>query len=76
MPTLKGVLQKYHDGQNIFRREAVACLVARIEQLEAHIASQHHAHSDVATVCPKCNYMAKYPVCLRCGTSIPAPQVA
>jgi hypothetical protein len=34
MPTLKGVLQKYHEGQQIFRRESVACLVARIEQLE------------------------------------------
>lgn len=40
MPTVKGVLQKYHEGQNIFRREAVSCLVARIEQLEKYIASQ------------------------------------
>jgi len=30
---------------------------------------------DVATVCPKCNYMAKYPLCVRCGTHIPATQV-
>lgn len=39
-------------------------------------AAQQNAHSDGATVCPKCNYMAKYPICVRCGTSIPAPQVA
>lgn len=44
MPTVKGVLQKYHEGQNIFRREAVACLVARIEQLEKYISSQQGLH--------------------------------
>lgn len=44
MPTVKGVLQKYHEGQNIFRREAVACLVARIEQLEKYIVSQQKIH--------------------------------
>lgn len=46
MPTVKGVLQKYHEGQNIFRREAVACLVARIEQLEKYIASQQSVQAD------------------------------
>ena len=30
---------------------------------------------DVATVCPNCNYMATYPICTKCGTSIPATQV-
>ncbi len=47
MPTVKGVLQKYQEGQNIFRREAVACLVARIEQLEKYIASQQSVQSDL-----------------------------
>jgi len=44
MPTVKGVLQKYKEGQQIFRRESVTCLVARIEQLEKFIASQQSAH--------------------------------
>ena len=46
MPTVKGVLHKYKEGQNIFRREAVTCLVLRIEQLEKYIASKQSAQAD------------------------------
>ena len=53
MPTVKDVLQKYHEGQNIFRRESVACLVARIEQLEKYIASQQSVHRMVDVPCEK-----------------------
>lgn len=38
-----------------------------------HEAVEHRLHADGATVCPKCNYMANYPICVRCGTSIPRP---
>lgn len=36
-------------------------------------AVEHRLHADGATVCPKCNYMANYPICVRCGTPIPRP---
>jgi hypothetical protein len=51
MPTVKNVLQKYHEGQRIFRRESVACLVARIEQLEKYTASQPLRAADVLEWC-------------------------
>ena len=62
MPTVKGVLQKYQEGQNIFRREAVACLVARIEQLEKFIASQQPLAPDGATPCAKCGLVKNHAV--------------
>lgn len=67
MPTVKGVLQKYQEGQNIFRREAVACLVARIEQLEKYIASQQSAQADLATDCPNCGDKL---FCAMCGEGV------
>lgn len=51
MPTLKGVLQKYHEGQNIFRREAVACLVGRIDQCEKYIAAQQSVQRIGGSLC-------------------------
>jgi hypothetical protein len=48
-----------------------------LEKHFGHVRDQRPTKDapDVATVCPKCNYMARYPICTKCGKSIPATQV-
>lgn len=50
MTTLLGIIKKYNEGQNIFRRESVAVLIERIRQLEKFVAEQ----SKQTKECPEC----------------------
>lgn len=43
---------------------------------EIEVRRRTLAVPDVAIFCPNCNYMAKYPVCTKCGHSITATQVS
>lgn len=72
MPTVKGVLQKYHEGQNIFRREAVSCLVARIEQLEKYIANQQSVQAGGLKPCAECGALgySHRPSCSKHGSYV------
>lgn len=46
MPTVGSILYNYYNGQDIFRRESVALLVERIEELEKIVATQKCEKSD------------------------------